>query len=477
MNQGAALLRRATRLVALTGALMLAAACNHSGSSSLDAGEFGAVVPTAEELAGYPKALPANAFPSSLEGAASASAAPASFVIPESILPPVQAQGTAEHEGSPGSCEVWSAGYAMGSYVANLTNQRNIKDLANTVSAASVYVTVLAEEQKSCGEGTAAPDTLNLLVKNQAPSLAAIPYYPTCECPTGSDQCLDAIAPGQWCATNREFCSNLSIGSWSALAPLSHDEVLKLIKTWIAQRRIVQTSIIVPIDFVSYASGVYSAPSSCDGYTKCALHRGIACIASPKTNTGCAQHGVAVVGYDDELGALRIQNSFGTTWGESGYMWMSYATFEAIYLSGTIAFPPPARDTRALAGRTSAAAEAGFQWVDERDATSPRVHLIFAATLDEPLAVREITIRTPDGRSLTHDYGGHWFVHGHHYVTRHDGRQFAPGRYDVRLAGTTVAGEERVVESSVEVALAPDAELPVAPPGDDVTGTNGLPVR
>lgn len=35
-------------------------------------------------------------------------------------------------------------------------------------------------------------------------------------------------------------------------------------------------------------------------------------------------HWVLIVGWDDERGAWRIRNSWGTDWGESGYMWLSY---------------------------------------------------------------------------------------------------------------------------------------------------------
>lgn len=187
---------------------------------------------------------------------------------------------------------------------------------------------------------------------------------------------------------------------------------------------------------------------------------------------------MAIVGYDDALGALKIQNSFGTTWGEQGYIWMSYPTFEAIYLAGTIAFAPPA-SSGAMArdvATPSAAADAGFQWVDHRDAGTAKTDLIFTSTLDRPLALGTITITTPDGRILAHDYG-HWFRKGHHYVTRHDGKQFLPGAYTVRLQGTTRAGETVTFESTVDVALAPGETLPAAPIGNDVTGSNGQPAR
>lgn len=467
---------RALSAIAL-GALLLAACSNGGGDGAATPVDvFGGVAPTDAELATYPKALPAAAFAN--EPGATEVAAASSHVIPESALPPVQAQGTASMQGYPGSCEVWSAGYAMGSYAANLSNRQDIKNLSNTVSTAYVYMTVLAEDSAACGSSTSPVNTLEFLAANDAPSLAAIPYYPVCECPSGSDQCLDAVELDQDCASNPAFCTALTIGSWSAFAKESHADVLDVIKTWLAARHVVQMTIVVPIEFGQYTSGVFAAPTSCGSDPKCTIFDGIACIASSTTNTGCAQHGVAIVGYDDAQGAIKIQNSFGPDWGESGYMWMSYATFEAIYLGGTIAF---ARETALQPGLGDAAsaADAAWQWVDTRDAgsTAPRVHLVFASTLDEPLRLHDITIAAPDGTRLVHDYGGHVFRRGHHYLTRHDGRQFEPGTYSVRLEGTTRAGAARVVDGTVEVALAPGSTLPAAPPGEGVTGTNGAPVR
>ncbi len=164
--------RGSRRLATLVLAMLLAAACSDGdgGGPPEPFDEFGGTPPSDAELATYPKALPAPAYASGSGTTASIAATPSSYVIPESTLPPVQAQGTASMQGYPGSCEVWSAGYAMGSYAANLTNRQDIKNLANTVSTAYVYVTVLAEEKKSCGEGTSPADTLNFLVANDAPN-------------------------------------------------------------------------------------------------------------------------------------------------------------------------------------------------------------------------------------------------------------------------------------------------------------------
>ena len=52
-----------------------------------------------------------------------------------------------------------------------------------------------------------------------------------------------------------------------------------------------------------------------------------------------AGHCMLIVGYDDALGALRIQNSQGTDWGTGGYVWMAYTTFQTL-AQGTALYIP-----------------------------------------------------------------------------------------------------------------------------------------
>ncbi len=42
---------------------------------------------------------------------------------------------------------------------------------------------------------------------------------------------------------------------------------------------------------------------------------------------GRGYHAMVVVGYDDARGAIRLQNSWGSNWGDDGYMWIDYDTF------------------------------------------------------------------------------------------------------------------------------------------------------
>ena len=44
------------------------------------------------------------------------------------------------------------------------------------------------------------------------------------------------------------------------------------------------------------------------------------------SDTGPTDHAVVIVGWSDQKGAWRIKNSWGTWWGENGYMWIDYDT-------------------------------------------------------------------------------------------------------------------------------------------------------
>jgi Papain family cysteine protease len=56
-------------------------------------------------------------------------------------------------------------------------------------------------------------------------------------------------------------------------------------------------------------------------------------------NTG---HVMLIVGYDDARGAVRIQNSWGTKWGEKGFVWMAYDTLEKLAQGAGVYIPDSA---------------------------------------------------------------------------------------------------------------------------------------
>ncbi|MGQ0738841.1 MAG: C1 family peptidase [Bacteroidota bacterium] len=69
----------------------------------------------------------------------------------------------------------------------------------------------------------------------------------------------------------------------------------------------IAASVQVTSLFQNYAGGVFNEfPSN---------------YASPSSN-----HAIVLVGWDDDKGAWLMKNSWGTDWGEDGYMWIKYGT-------------------------------------------------------------------------------------------------------------------------------------------------------
>lgn len=79
-------------------------------------------------------------------------------------------------------------------------------------------------------------------------------------------------------------------------------------KRWLSERGPLITSLLFPknLDLLFYRGGVY-VPTMTDYILTTA-------------------HCVAIVGYDDTRGAWKIKNSWGTDWGEGGYMWVKYGS-------------------------------------------------------------------------------------------------------------------------------------------------------
>lgn len=47
------------------------------------------------------------------------------------------------------------------------------------------------------------------------------------------------------------------------------------------------------------------------------------------TGTHCGGHAMVITGYDDTRAAYRVLNSWGTDWGDNGYIWWDYASLES----------------------------------------------------------------------------------------------------------------------------------------------------
>lgn len=426
------------KILCLTLGLAAIAACSGSGSLILEDDEtgalYGAILADDEEIAAYPKGVGPWA---SLEATPSPSATPTSVLL--SGTPPIQQQGTcslcSQGEGSPGSCISWSAAYGLGSYTANLTQQWGVEDPDHQVSAAYLYAYVLNQESRSCPTGTMEPPYLNFLVRNGAPSMTTVPYQPNCTYLGGID--LGTLSDPAF-----------KIGSWSYVSPQDRD----LIKAYLAAGHAV-----------AFAGHLYDGFGLLQGSD---VYYGSGPFEINKTTGKLVGHGMLLIGYNDALGdptqglgAYRLQNSFGTNWGDSGYLWMSYGTFESSIVSAFVAEPLAG----SISGGTALVPDAAvapdgritgvFQLVRNTATGEPLVHLVFRHQFDGPVEIREARVVDPSGKAARHVYDRVWHQNGYTHLTRRDGGQFLAGNYALEIAAGLPDGS--VARYSAEVPVAP----------------------
>ncbi|HKY64592.1 MAG TPA: C1 family peptidase [bacterium] len=436
------------RRIAFLGLLSLSiGACQGSGPQTEGVSIYGAVFPSDEEIAAFPKSIHPQAL-----STPEPTATPASILLGNT--PPIGQQGPCSlcpEQGSPGSCISWSAAYGLGTYTVNQSRNWGVDDPAHQVSAAFMYAWELNAQSKACPEGTSDPGYFNFMVKNGSVANSIVPYEATCSYLDGID--LGTLADPAF-----------RIGSWASVSPQDRD----LIKAHLAGGQAV-----------AFAGHLYQGFGQLQGPD---VFYGSGPFEVNKNTGQLVGHGMLLIGYDDErgdpsqgLGAYRIQNSFGTTWGDEGYLWMSYGTFESSILTAFVALPlASAVEGVADLLPDSPAAPLGRiktarQWERKTDGSS-RVFLVFEHQFDEPVELGEIEVTDPSGKTARHAYRT-WQRDGYTHLSRSDGRSFLSGLYQVRIEAILASGETAIYSGEATVGpLAP--ALPEAPFGEGLAGGN-----
>ena len=116
----------------------------------------------------------------------------------------------------------------------------------------------------------------------------------------------DGVYGDDWSEDTLDDSLVLKVDS-AVTIPAYWDEGRRTIKNVLANaRRAVVIGMGIDQAFCSYQAG--------DIYT----------FTGPRL----ANHAMCIVGYDDERQAYKVRNSWGPGWGEDGYLWISYETFD-----------------------------------------------------------------------------------------------------------------------------------------------------
>jgi len=125
-------------------------------------------------------------------------------------------------------------------------------------------------------------------------------------CPTNLQPTLPAVTWG-YADSNPTVLSVPLVGGTAANQNIAINVArASAIKQAICQFGPVVSTISVDGNFRAYAGGVLNSP-----------------MQSYVSRSG---HVVLITGWDDQRGAWRVRNSWGTDWGEEGYAWMTYGS-------------------------------------------------------------------------------------------------------------------------------------------------------
>lgn len=201
------------------------------------------------------------------------------------LLPPIGNQGRQ------GSCTSWATTYYLKSFQEHLESGLPYSQ-DRLMSPAYTYNQIT---QGIC-EGTSFEDTLNILIENGTTTLASFPYL--------DNSCN--IQPND--VQNAEAEVN-KIADYKYLSGI--DMVLEM-KALINE----QTPILIAA-FLTPEFGVVDN----QGLTAYRPH-----TVNYSEAGGC--HAMLVVGYSDINNAFKVVNSWGSDWGDNGFVWIDYAAFD-----------------------------------------------------------------------------------------------------------------------------------------------------
>ncbi|HKB44417.1 MAG TPA: C1 family peptidase, partial [Chitinophagaceae bacterium] len=197
---------------------------------------------------------------------------------------------TPGNQGGEGCCIAFSVGYAARSAEQYYrTNAGSYSNSTNIFSPEFLYNQV--KFGSDCGSGTSMQTALDFIVANGICSYQSMPY-------SGTNGC--SLLPT---TTQLSEALNYKISTYSKISILDRTAI----KAMISQHHPVIITILADNSFVNATTGF---------------------VWKTFSGSGNLPHSVAICGYDDSKNAYKIMNSWGTTWGDSGFSWIDYDFFE-----------------------------------------------------------------------------------------------------------------------------------------------------
>ncbi|MGB0892635.1 MAG: C1 family peptidase [Flavobacteriaceae bacterium] len=205
---------------------------------------------------------------------------------------------TPGNQGRQPSCVGWASGYGartIANAVRNGWRNNTSKINQNTFSPSFVYNLIKFKGDNNCKRGSYIADAMRLMNKFGILALKDFSYSQT-------DCVKNPSSYGLQKAKNNTILTYERLAKWD-----NPYNLVGKVKKAIANKNPVVIGMQVSSTFYK-AKGAWSG-----------VH-----------NTKPGGHAMVVVGYDDDKygGAFELLNSWGTNWGNSGYIWVRYADFK-----------------------------------------------------------------------------------------------------------------------------------------------------
>ncbi|MCL2042343.1 MAG: C1 family peptidase [Bacteroidales bacterium] len=222
---------------------------------------------------------------------------PSSFTLEEKF-PPIGDQGQY------GTCVAWSVGYNLKTALNAIEKGWTSSDLAKTSNQTSpqdLWLAIPSGKKGSNCNGTNFEPALDALISSGAASLSSVPYPTKLTCDGGTKK-----------GDDKNKLANYRKIAAGAMKKSTANEGLTVdnFKGYLSAGRPVAIGAKLGDRFMSWNS---SAIISSDTYNNPGMQH--------------AYHAMALVGYDDNKNAFRVRNSWGTSWGDNGSIWVDYDFF------------------------------------------------------------------------------------------------------------------------------------------------------
>ncbi|EAS20050.1 putative cysteine protease [Flavobacteria bacterium BBFL7] len=211
-------------------------------------------------------------------------------------------------QGAQGSCVSWATHYYLATYMDNIRNDSIISSIQEIMSPSFAFNQIKASDGSNNCFGSTIAQNLDLLINTGALPLSEFSYNDT-TCAPQPDMIQLANT------RNNLISSYENIGPYTFLEPTTQESLiassLNEVKSALFDNRPVIVSMLTDEAFGRHRNE--------DVFTVSEINEA--------TVRGC--HAMTIVGYNDDLNAFRVLNSWGDSWANDGYVYVSYDFFMA----------------------------------------------------------------------------------------------------------------------------------------------------